>query len=184
MYRRRPSVPWRLLIYLSLLGLLLIGIACSRRTHGPILTPLVKLTPTPTATAVPSRTLTPTATSIVISMPISTLWTRQFGSADSDDALGVAVDGAGNLYMVGGVGSALPGQTNSGVSDAFVSKYNSDGNELWIRQFGAQTTDEATGVAVDNAGHLYVVGLTDGSLPGQASLGGVDAFVMKMVGSP
>jgi len=39
---------------------------------------------------------------------------RQFGSAAWDSAYGVAVDAAGDAYVVGDTGGALPGQSNAG----------------------------------------------------------------------
>lgn len=41
----------------------------------------------------------------------SIIWARQFGSASSDPAAGVAVDASGNSYVVGWTDGALPGQT-------------------------------------------------------------------------
>src|SRR5207249_303356 len=71
------------------------------------------------------------------------LWARQFGTVfDLDDATGVAVDGSG-VYVVGFIFGALPGQSNTGSRDAFVRKYDVDGNELWTRQFGSSSSDEA-----------------------------------------
>ncbi len=108
------------------------------------------------------------------------LWTRQFGSNQDDGASGVAVDGKGNVYVVGSVGGPLPGQTYVGrYVDAFIRKYGPDGQELWTRQFGSATWDEAAGVAADRAGNAYVVGWVAGPLPGQTSLGGDDAFLRK-----
>src|SRR5262249_12145213 len=45
-------------------------------------------------------------------------------------------------------------------------------------QFGHDGLDAAAGVAVDARG-VYVVGVTEGPLPGQTSAGGLDAFVRK-----
>ena len=47
------------------------------------------------------------------------LWTRQFGTARADDALGVAVDSSG-VYVVGRTEGTFPGQTNAGGFDVFV----------------------------------------------------------------
>ncbi len=107
------------------------------------------------------------------------LWTRQFSSSAYDFAYGVAADGAGNAYVVGDTDGILPGQTTSGVIDAFVRKYDSSGNESWTRQFGSNNYDYARGVAVDGAGNAYVAGITRGTIPGQTSPGGRDAFVRK-----
>jgi uncharacterized protein (TIGR03437 family) len=102
------------------------------------------------------------------------LWTRQFGSTGDDQAWGVAVNTSG-VYVVGYVNGALPGQTSAGGRDAYVRKYDANGNELWTRQFGTTGDDLARGVAVD-ATRVYVVGTTNGALPGQTSAGGGDAF--------
>jgi len=48
-------------------------------------------------------------------------WTRQFGSATYDSAGGVAVDATG-VYLGGDTLGTLPGQTSTGLSDAFVVK--------------------------------------------------------------
>ena len=79
-------------------------------------------------------------------------------------------------------------QTNSGGQtflDAFVRKYNSNGTELWTRQFGTSSDDRAGGISVDASGGVYVAGNTRGTLSSadgvaQISTGmGNDAFVRK-----
>ena len=52
----------------------------------------------------------------------------------------------------------------------FVRKYDTDGKELWTRQFGSTSYDYGYGVAVDGSG-VYVAGYTTGALPGQTSAG-------------
>jgi beta-propeller repeat-containing protein len=106
-------------------------------------------------------------------------WTRQFGTSGSEEAHGVAVDPAGDAYVVGWTFGTLPDQTSAGTVDAFVRKYDPAGNELWTRQFGSWERDFARAVATDGAGNAYVVGETHGTLPGQTSAGGYDAFMRK-----
>lgn len=48
----------------------------------------------------------------------------------------------------------------------------------WVRQFGLTTQDWLRAVAVGASG-VYVAGWTEGTLPGQVSAGGRDAFVCK-----
>jgi uncharacterized protein (UPF0548 family) len=105
------------------------------------------------------------------------VWTRQFGTASSDTAYGVAVDATG-VYVAGYTYGALPGQVNAGGADAFVRKYDSDGNEQWTRQFGSASSDSASGVAANGSG-VDVAGYTEGALPPQVSAGGVDAFLLR-----
>ncbi len=125
-------------------------------------------TPSPDLVAIKSNNL-----------PAAEAWTRQFGSNDTEEASGIAVDNAGNSYVAGVTQGALPGQTSSGGSDAFVRKYDTAGNEVWTRQFGSSTSDDAIAIGVDTAGNSYVAGWTGGTLPGQTSSGGTDAFVRK-----
>ena len=55
----------------------------------------------------------------------------------------------------------LPGQTGAGNADAFVRRYDTDGNEDWTDQFGTSRADHAYGVSVAN-GNVYVAGDTYG----------------------
>ena len=49
----------------------------------------------------------------------------------------------------------------------------------WVRQFSSFNPANDSGQAIDADGNVYVVGRTDGFLPGQINAGGVDAFVRK-----
>ncbi|MBI1895772.1 MAG: SBBP repeat-containing protein [Acidobacteria bacterium] len=103
------------------------------------------------------------------------LWSRQFGTAGPDAARGVAADASG-VYVVGDTGGALQG-AGAGSGDVFVRKYDPNGNELWTRQFGGPTDDQASAAAVDSTG-LYVTGFVT-AMPGQSAGTGVDVFVRK-----
>ncbi len=105
------------------------------------------------------------------------LWTTQFGSTEADFGTSLAVDAAG-VYVAGYTYGAIPGQTSSGLSDAFLRKCDAEGNLLWIRQFGTPATDNANSVAVDASG-IYVAGYTAGTFPGQTSAGRWDAYLRK-----
>ena len=106
-------------------------------------------------------------------------WTRQFGTTNVDEALAVTLDRSGNTYVAGWTQGVLPGQTSSGTLDGFVRKYDPAGTELWTRQFGSSERDYVRGVVTDAAGDIYLAGETEGTLPGQASAGGRDAFLRK-----
>jgi len=100
------------------------------------------------------------------------VWTRQFGTGGTDQAAGVATDGAGGVYVVG---TFAPG----GAADAFVRRYDDAGNVIWARQFGTSSADGALAVAADGSGGIYVAGQTDGTLPGQTSAGRSDVFLRR-----
>src|SRR5437762_3541924 len=109
-------------------------------------------------------------------------WLRQFGSDFTGSGQGLdparAVAADGNVYVVGDLPHALPGQTSAGGVDAYVRKYDAAGAELWTRQFGTAVNDFPGGLAADASG-VYVAGSTHGTLPGQTSAGDEDAFVRK-----
>ena len=48
----------------------------------------------------------------------------------------------------------------------------------WTRQFGTLSNEYSQGIFVDVTG-VYVVGNTDGTLPGQINAGGYDVFIRK-----
>ncbi len=105
------------------------------------------------------------------------LWTRQFGSSSYDEAFGVAVDANGNAFIVGVACGLLPGGAYAGGCDAFVRKYDPNGNALWTRQFGSPAGEVAYAAAVDTSGNVAVAGYTGGAFPGFTSAGDTDVFV-------
>ena len=106
-------------------------------------------------------------------------WLRQFGTPSSDEAHSIAVDERGNAWVVGVTHGTLPKQAGAGGGDAFVRKYNAQGKELWTRQFGTSSLDEALAVAVDRWGNAWVAGVTYRTFPHQVSAGGKEAFVRR-----
>ena len=107
------------------------------------------------------------------------VWLKQFGSSAGDVANGIAVDASGNSYITGDTNGTLPGQTSAGGADAFLAKYDSSGNQVWLKQFGGSADDIGSAVAVDGSGNSYVTGYTTGTLPGEIASGMDDAFLAK-----
>ena len=113
------------------------------------------------------------------------LWTQQFGHERHDEILGVAVDGSGSVYVSGYTDASFEGYSNPGGRDAFIRKYDPDGNVVWTRQFGSgsaaggQPNDKALDIALDASGNIYVSGSTTGVFEGENSGGGNDGFVAQ-----
>jgi hypothetical protein len=109
---------------------------------------------------------------------------RQFGTSESDKARGVSADSSG-VYVAGVTSGTFPGENSEGDADIFVRRYNSDGDEIWTRQFGSSELDfvgnvqGGGGISVDSSG-VYVVGRTSSTLPDQTSEGAIDAFLAKL----
>lgn len=114
------------------------------------------------------------------------LWTQQFGHERHDEILGVVADGSGNLFITGYTDGAFVGFTNPGGRDAFVRKYDAEGNVLWTQQFGsdsaagAQPNDKGLDIGLDAQGNIYVAGSTSGQFQGGESGGSIDGFVRKL----
>ncbi len=106
------------------------------------------------------------------------LWSRQFGSNYTTEiGRSVAIDGFGNPY-VGGHTSGDIGGPSAGGTDAFVVKFDDEGNELWSRQIGTSSADYGHTMDVDAAGNAYIAGPTRGSLGGPNE-GDYDVFLTK-----
>jgi hypothetical protein len=106
------------------------------------------------------------------------IWSRQFGTPAEEDVQWCSIDKTGNLYVTGFTSGDLVGK-NSGKEDFFIFKYNQDGQLMWSRQFGTDSTDIAKGVYADNTGSLFITGVTGGKL-GETSYGKDDGFIMKL----
>ena len=118
-----------------------------------------------------------------------------------DRAYGVAVDSSGSAYVTGSTTSTQatfpdvggPDTSfNGGFDDAYVAKVKADGSGLvYCGYIGGLGDDEATGIALDSAGHAFICGSTSSA---QASFpdktgpdltfnethGTVDGFVAKV----
>jgi hypothetical protein len=105
------------------------------------------------------------------------VWVKDFGTPEDENVRAVTTDNAGNSYIVGHTRGSL-GVRVDGI-DAFIAKYDTNGNQVWLRQFGTLASDGAYGVTLDNGGNIYVTGQTKGNLNGNQNSGGSDNFVIK-----
>jgi hypothetical protein len=84
-------------------------------------------------------------------------WVRQVGSTQHDTALGVAVDGLGNVVFTGYTYGDLGGGP-SGREDTYVTMYDSLGNSLWMQRFDLDQANGSGGLSADGNGNIYVTG--------------------------
>jgi hypothetical protein len=103
------------------------------------------------------------------------LWVRQFGTQAIDQATAVAIV-SGRVFVAGTTGGPL-GVRHGGSSDAFVAQLDASGALTWVRQFGGEGADEASGLAV-RAGRVVVVGSTTGQIQGTYAGGASDGLVV------
>jgi len=115
-------------------------------------------------------------------------WSRSFGSVGAEYGYAIAVDGYGDVLVVGRFNSILNlgGATfnSAGSDDSFVAKLSGiDGSHQWSRSFGSAGYDYATAVAVDGSNNAIVTGYYEGSVNfgggNLASAGAADIFLAK-----
>jgi hypothetical protein len=108
------------------------------------------------------------------------LWQQQLKLRTFDDLTSVTLDASGNVFVAGDTYDAPFSLT--GASNSVWAKYDSSGNLLWLQEFGTPERDEATGIAVDKGGHVYVTGNISRDYITNSSNyfnGDVDAYVAR-----
>lgn len=119
-------------------------------------------------------------------------WLRRAGSAGMDEALDMAKDSSGNIYVTGYFTGNCAFQyspslvlTSSGADDIFVAKYDKNGTLLWAVKAGGFLSDRGKSIAVTPNGNVYITGEYRGTcIFGNFSLTSVanspDVFVAKL----
>jgi hypothetical protein len=92
------------------------------------------------------------------------LWASYYGGTNSDVAFvcRTAPDGsvyvAGSTQSVGGISAGGHQNTLGGLSDAFLVKFDTDGNRLWGTYYGGTANDYGEGLAIASDGSVYLSG--------------------------
>jgi hypothetical protein len=112
------------------------------------------------------------------------IWNTFLGGS-SDTGTGIAVDGSGNVYVIGNSDATWGSPVNAfaGGSDAFVAKLDSSGAPQWNTFLGGSGFDNGYGIAVDGSGNIYVAGESDaawGTKPINGYCAYDDAFVAEL----
>jgi hypothetical protein len=101
-------------------------------------------------------------------------WVKNLGGTLNDEGGPVKCGPDGNVYSTGSFANAtldLGGQIISNSagtnSDSYLAKWNTDGNLIWVKQFGGPANQQigTTGgmLTIDSAGNIYVAVPTTGS---------------------
>ena len=113
----------------------------------------------------------------------SLVWAKPLEQQDSNGGTtvvtAIAIGPAGSINVAGSFsgttdfdpGVATDIRTSAGGQDAYILNLNSSGGFGWMETFGGTQNDQATGIAVDAAGTIYVAGYFNGTVDFDPSLG-------------
>jgi hypothetical protein len=123
------------------------------------------------------------------------LWAKSVGGTAIERGYNICTDVFGNVYATGVFGSdsitfdnITLFNSSSNNYDFFIVKYDSNGNVIWAKRYGASNQDESYNICGDSYGNIYVTGcfrsdtLYIGSfmLINQSEPGLLDFFIMKI----
>jgi hypothetical protein len=96
------------------------------------------------------------------------IWGTYYGGSSFDLVKDIAIDKNGSVYISGYTGStggiANNGFKNSfggGWNDAFLVKFNSNGERQWGTYYGGSESDEALALSIDHNNNIIMVGSTN-----------------------
>ncbi|MFX1574734.1 MAG: SBBP repeat-containing protein [Promethearchaeota archaeon] len=96
-------------------------------------------------------------------------WNKTWDPPSSEQPFDIAIDAFNNIYITG-YSQSNPGK----LQDVFLVKYNSTGDQQWVRTWGGNAAEVSYGVATDSSDGIYLTGLTE-----SYGTGDMDIFVMK-----
>jgi hypothetical protein len=114
-------------------------------------------------------------------------WIKQMGAMNStgtDSSPSVSIDIQGNMYVSYTVNGTISGGTRTGQTDIAVSKIDTYGNLVWVKQLGIMNTtanDTSSSITIDSNSNIYISYQSTGTVSGGTFLGGLgDIVVCKL----
>lgn len=107
------------------------------------------------------------------------IWSQHIGFDESDTLHAISCTRQGNLYVGGMIIKRTGSEPQDTQDDAFVARYNTDGEQLWLQQLSTTDVEGIISLDVDNEENVYVGGFTEGQLGADQPKGSADAFLAK-----
>ena len=122
------------------------------------------------------------------------LWSTYCGGSNSEDVHALTTDNQNNVIITGeSYSSNFPTSVgayqlnNKGNGDAYIVKYDANGNRIFSTYFGGANREDILGLTTDNLRNIYVTGysssidlpITGNNVYQPIKSGGNDAFVAK-----
>jgi hypothetical protein len=100
------------------------------------------------------------------------LWVRPWGGPDHGYGTSVATDSSGSVYLAGNFmgtadfdpGPGVDNRVSNGDKDAFLMRFDADGNFIWALTWGGAKDDSAESIATDPWGYVYATGSFDATV--------------------
>jgi hypothetical protein len=100
------------------------------------------------------------------------LWAISFGSTGIDIPHSVVTDNNNNIILTGYFSNTcdfdpsadVTSRTSNGGRDAYIAKYDPNGNFLWVVTYGADSLDDAFNLDIDEQGNVYWTGVIEGTV--------------------
>ena len=98
------------------------------------------------------------------------LWATYYGGAGFEIGRSITCDHLGNIFISGQTGSSIDfplfdngtyfDSALGGGLDAFISKFDNSGNQLWSTYYGGSNNEDGYSLSCDNSGNVFVTGWT------------------------
>lgn len=100
------------------------------------------------------------------------VWAKQWGGPLTEIGKPISIDQLGNIYATGTFQDTIdidpgPGVINinsKGSSDIYISKFDPNGNLLWIKQIGDTLYDNVRSAVLDEFNNIYLTGYFHGTV--------------------
>ena len=100
------------------------------------------------------------------------IWATSFGSTGIDIPHSVVTDNNNNIILCGyfsntcdfDPSAGVTARTSNGGRDAYIAKYDQNGNFQWVVTYGADSLDDAFSLDVDTQGNVYWTGVMEGTV--------------------
>lgn len=110
------------------------------------------------------------------------VWAIPIGGTGSDYGNSIQVDGLGNVYVTGyfentvdfDPGAGTVNLTSLGSLDAFIAKYDNNGNYIWAKQIGNSGNDIGQSLQIDPSGNIVFTGYFSSTVDFDANAGVVN----------
>ncbi len=96
------------------------------------------------------------------------VWAKRFGDAAPQEAFAVAIDTTGAIYVGGAVAGSVDFgdgiKTSVGADDAFIAKFDANGNADWSKLFGSAASQKVHAIGVTKANQVVIAGNFAGTI--------------------